>query len=114
MVPDPAELNFTPLFLVSASQPNARHRQSCSTGNFCFIVSQGLALCIGGHPSCLLILDLPNTEMSCASAAQNSRAFMYVAGAGDDEESWARGLTPKLFWQHHKAHLLLLFACHLL
>lgn len=25
-------------------------------------------------------------------------SFDYVPGAGDDEESWARGLTPELFW----------------
>lgn len=27
-------------------------------------------------------------------------AFDYIPGAGDDEESWAKGLTPELFWQH--------------
>ncbi|XP_071729458.1 tRNA A64-2'-O-ribosylphosphate transferase isoform X2 [Rutidosis leptorrhynchoides] len=25
-------------------------------------------------------------------------SWNYIAGAGDDEESWARGLTPSLFW----------------
>lgn len=25
--------------------------------------------------------------------------FHYIQGAGDDEESWAHGLTPALFWQ---------------
>lgn len=25
-------------------------------------------------------------------------AFQYIQGAGDDEESWAHGLTPSLFW----------------
>jgi hypothetical protein len=25
----------------------------------------------------------------------------YIQGAGDDEESWAMGLTPALFWEHH-------------
>lgn len=25
-------------------------------------------------------------------------SWNYIAGAGDDEESWARGLTPTLFW----------------
>ncbi len=29
-------------------------------------------------------------------------SYSYVPGAGDDEESWARGLTPALFWQHHQ------------
>lgn len=27
-------------------------------------------------------------------------SWNYIAGAGDDEESWARGLTPNLFWGH--------------
>ncbi|PNT75792.1 hypothetical protein BRADI_1g38000v3 [Brachypodium distachyon] len=27
-------------------------------------------------------------------------SWHYIPGAGDDEESWARGLTPALFWKH--------------
>ncbi|KAM0933659.1 putative tRNA A64-2'-O-ribosylphosphate transferase, protein-tyrosine phosphatase, rit1 [Dioscorea sansibarensis] len=27
-------------------------------------------------------------------------SWQYIAGAGDDEESWARGLSPKFFWDH--------------
>lgn len=27
-------------------------------------------------------------------------SWNYIPGAGDDEESWARGLSPHLFWQH--------------
>lgn len=27
-------------------------------------------------------------------------SWNYIAGAGDDEESWARGLSPDLFWKH--------------
>nr|XP_043627264.1 uncharacterized protein LOC122598847 isoform X2 [Erigeron canadensis] len=27
-------------------------------------------------------------------------SWNYIAGAGDDEESWARGLTPALFWNN--------------
>ncbi|XP_051113994.1 uncharacterized protein C3F10.06c isoform X2 [Andrographis paniculata] len=27
-------------------------------------------------------------------------SWNYIAGAGDDEESWARGLSPDLFWRH--------------
>lgn len=27
-------------------------------------------------------------------------SWTYIAGAGDDEESWARGLSPELFWKH--------------
>lgn len=27
-------------------------------------------------------------------------SWNYIPGAGDDEESWARGLLPELFWRH--------------
>ncbi|KAM7259558.1 hypothetical protein ACFE04_015299 [Oxalis oulophora] len=27
-------------------------------------------------------------------------SWNYIPGAGDDEESWSRGLTPSLFWKH--------------
>lgn len=27
-------------------------------------------------------------------------SWNYIPGAGDDEESWARGLSPNLFWDH--------------
>lgn len=27
-------------------------------------------------------------------------SWNYISGAGDDEESWARGLSPKVFWNH--------------
>lgn len=27
-------------------------------------------------------------------------SWSYISGAGDDEETWARGLTPTLFWKH--------------
>ena len=38
--------------------------------------------------------------------------YEYVPGAGDDEESWAHGLTPALLFQHAEvitcqSHLLL-------
>ena len=27
-------------------------------------------------------------------------SWTYLQGAGDDEENWARGLAPELFWKH--------------
>ncbi|KAL8037678.1 hypothetical protein ABFX02_11G053500 [Erythranthe guttata] len=27
-------------------------------------------------------------------------SWNYISGAGDDEESWARGLSPNVFWKH--------------
>ncbi|KAL2652312.1 hypothetical protein R1flu_020440 [Riccia fluitans] len=29
-------------------------------------------------------------------------SWSYIPGAADDEESWARGLTPALFWKHQR------------
>lgn len=37
-----------------------------------------------------------------AEVGHETVSYSYVPGAGDDEESWARGLTPALFWQHHQ------------
>jgi hypothetical protein len=37
--------------------------------------------------------------------ARDVRSWTYVQGAGDDAETWARGLTPSLFWQHADALL---------
>ena len=48
------------------------------------------------------------TRKRCRSGAgggEPSIAYDYVPGAGDDEESWARGLTPELMWRH-RAQLL--------
>lgn len=32
--------------------------------------------------------------------AEGGWTYEYVPGAGDDEESWGRGLTPQLLWAH--------------
>ncbi|KAL8719514.1 MAG: hypothetical protein Q9225_003481 [Loekoesia sp. 1 TL-2023] len=41
---------------------------------------------------CLTVSRLP----SCSEGPSDT----YIQGAADDSESWARGLTPALFWQH--------------
>ena len=41
--------------------------------------------------------------MSCSTRAPclpETLHFDYIPGAGDDDESWARKLTPKLFWEN--------------
>jgi hypothetical protein len=59
-VVDSETLDFTPIFLVSASQP-----------------------------------------VSCTQRMTDAEfSWSYIPGAADDEESWARGLTPTLFWKH--------------
>ena len=35
-------------------------------------------------------------------AEGDTYSYSYVPGAGDDEESWAQGLTPALFWKHQQ------------
>ncbi|KAG8094506.1 hypothetical protein GUJ93_ZPchr0012g19411 [Zizania palustris] len=46
---------------------------------------------------------LVSASVSGAVATQRMSSVFswhYIPGAGDDEESWARGLTPTLFWKH--------------
>ena len=40
---------------------------------------------------------------SVITEAQHAEQYSwsYIQGAGDDEEVWAKGLTPHSFWQHH-------------
>ena len=64
---DVSDLDFTPVVLVTASEPMQRHGER-RTGE-------------GGVP------------------------YAYIPGAGDDEESWARGLTPAVFWAHRETVL---------
>ncbi|CAM9453215.1 unnamed protein product, partial [Choristocarpus tenellus] len=54
---------------------------------------------------------LPFTPIICVSASKiisreahrQHHSWVYVQGAGDDEEHWCRGLTPKAFWDHSEA-----------
>lgn len=39
--------------------------------------------------------------MLVSIASTNAEDPNYIQGAGDDEESWAMGLTPPVFWEHH-------------
>jgi len=39
------------------------------------------------------------TALSCDAFQRHS--WRYIHGAADDHESWARGLTPHLFWEKH-------------
>jgi tRNA A64-2'-O-ribosylphosphate transferase len=86
-LPDPAALPFTPLLCVSASAPLSGY----------------------GHRHASNQAGDDAAASSCAAAAppaeRESRAYAYIPGAGDDEETWARGLTPALFWQHRAALL---------
>lgn len=55
-------------------------------------------------------LSLPFTPIVCISASRvvsseefrMRRSWPYIQGAGDDEENWANGLVPEVFWKYHK------------
>jgi tRNA A64-2'-O-ribosylphosphate transferase len=67
-VPQPEQLAFTPVYLVSASEPVPHARRCCRVG--------------------------------ADDEAEGGESFLYEPGAGDDEEAWAGGLTPAVFWAH--------------
>ena len=46
------------------------------------------------------IFQLPTTTNLSTNETPKELSFTYVPGAADDQESWARHLTPTLFWKH--------------
>ncbi|KAK4391730.1 putative protein C3F10.06c [Sesamum angolense] len=42
----------------------------------------------------------PKTVICFQHRTTSEFSWNYIAGAGDDEESWSRGLSPDLFWKH--------------
>lgn len=57
------------------------------------------------HSMRAYIDPLPATSVCGIQFYERQAGFSYVQGAGDDEEAWALGLTPRAFWEHRK-HLL--------
>ena len=51
----------------------------------------------GGPGSCT-----DDDEGESQQRSGNCWSYIYVPGAGDDEESWAAGLTPRLFWANYQ------------
>lgn len=49
-------------------------------------------------PIILVSASSPNGFLQQRTSSEFS--WNYIPGAGDDEESWSRGLTPVLFWNH--------------
>jgi hypothetical protein len=124
----PEELPFTPLILVSASQP---HQYKRMTSRAAEADAPGAAdgagggagggrgrggggkrklagasrrarrrrSSAGGGGGCS-----SEDEGGCGACGGGAGtwSYVYVPGAGDDEESWAAGLTPAMFWQHHE------------
>ncbi|CAM9863616.1 unnamed protein product, partial [Discosporangium mesarthrocarpum] len=58
------------------------------------------------------VICVSASKLGCFSEAVTSReahrqrhSWVYVQGAGDDEEQWCRGLTPEAFWSNSDALL---------
>lgn len=48
----------------------------------------------------IILISASATSDICRQKTSSEFSWNYIAGAGDDEESWARGLTPTLFWNN--------------
>ncbi len=63
---------------------------------------------IASEATSIVLVSASRFVSDSANLANNASAdknrpqdhFVYVQGAGDDHENWARGLTPDLFWKH--------------
>lgn len=70
-------------------------------------ISQKSIIWLNEVPDCAswdftpIILVTASVSVGIAQQRTTSEfSWHYISGAGDDEESWARGLTPNLFWKH--------------
>ncbi|KAL2929024.1 Uncharacterized protein RDABS01_034435 [Bienertia sinuspersici] len=56
------------------------------------------------HDSCdftpIILVSASSSNSFLTKKTSSEFSWNYIPGAGDDEESWARGLTPTLFWNH--------------
>lgn len=48
----------------------------------------------------IILVSGSSSSGSIQQRTTSEFSWNYIAGAGDDEESWARGLSPDLFWKH--------------
>ncbi|KAI8059750.1 initiator tRNA phosphoribosyl transferase [Thamnidium elegans] len=53
-----------------------------------------------GAPFCPVVC-LSASE-AVETGCQSRPGYLYVQGSGDDQEAWALGLTPIMFWKNHK------------
>jgi hypothetical protein len=127
-VAHPSSLRFTPLLLVSASQPRQCERQAARAygasaaggsglqdlddlsddelpGSCSSSASKAASKQLGRSPSRSGSSAQHSARGSAGGAQGSSWSYVYVPGAGDDEESWAAGLTPGLFWDNYEALL---------
>ncbi|XVF49111.1 hypothetical protein PTKIN_Ptkin03bG0242200 [Pterospermum kingtungense] len=48
----------------------------------------------------IMLVSASSTTGVAQHRTTSEFSWNYIPGAGDDEESWARGLSPNLFWNH--------------
>lgn len=48
----------------------------------------------------IILISSSSSSGSFQQRTTSEFSWNYIAGAGDDEESWSRGLSPDLFWKH--------------
>lgn len=48
----------------------------------------------------IILVSASSSTGIIQSRTTSEFSWNYIPGAGDDEESWARGLSPNLFWNH--------------
>ncbi|CAM8887253.1 unnamed protein product [Rhodiola kirilowii] len=48
----------------------------------------------------VILINASSSVANIQHRTTSEHSWNYIPGAGDDEESWARGLTPGLFWKH--------------
>jgi len=48
----------------------------------------------------IILISASASEVVATQRMSSEFSWRCIPGAGDDEESWARGLTPTLFWKH--------------
>lgn len=70
-------------------------------------ISQKTVIWLNEVPECSSWDFTPIILISASSSSGNFQhrttsefSWNYIPGAGDDEESWARALSPSLFWNH--------------
>lgn len=70
-------------------------------------ISQKTRIWLNEVPDCdswdftpIILVSASATDGIIQQRSISEFSWHYISGAGDDEESWARGLSPNLFWKH--------------
>lgn len=70
-------------------------------------ISQKTVIWLNEVPDCdswnftpVILVSASSSSGVIQQGTTSEFSWHYIPGAGDDEESWARGLSPHLFWKH--------------